>query len=87
MNAKGDPNNWHIEVYPRNAGNFGICSISGIYYDDNQCEILSRDIMDEIKRHVNDVQGTYLVFDSFLCTKCGNHFNTSKEAEDCCKEE
>lgn len=32
----GNPNNWHIEVYPRSAGNFGYCSISSIKYNNRE---------------------------------------------------
>jgi hypothetical protein len=79
----GNPNNWHIEVYPRSAGNFGYYSISSIKYNTKEAENLASDMQDEIKRHTNDVSGTRMVYDSFICLKCENEFDTEKEAINC----
>ena len=79
----GNPNNWHIEVYPKRAGDFGFASLSSIKYDTKEAEDLARDMQDEIKRHVDRVAGCSMIYESWICPECENEFDTYKEAENC----
>lgn len=83
--AKQNPNDWHIEVYPRRAGDFGGISMSGIKYTEKEAENLQVDIQNEIRRHINGVANTSVVYDGWLCEECENEYSTKKEAEECCK--
>lgn len=79
----GNPNDWHIEVYPKRAGDFGFCSISSIKYDTVGAENLASDMEDNINRHVDGVSGCSMVYDSWICVECNVNFDTRKEAENC----
>ncbi len=79
----GNPNDWHIEVYPRRAGDFGYCSISSIKYSQKEAENLANDMISEIERHVDGVSGTRMIYESYICMKCGNQFENEKEALEC----
>lgn len=79
----GNPNNWHIEVYPKRAGDFGFASISSIKYDSKEAEDLAREIEQEIKRHVSGVSSCQMIYESWICVECENEFDTKKEAENC----
>lgn len=79
----GNPNNWHIEVYPKRAGNYGSVSISSVKYDTKEAEDLARDMQYEIKRHINGVAGCSMIYESWICQECQNEFNTYEEAENC----
>jgi len=83
MNIKPDPNNWHIEVYPRRAGQFSGCSISGMKYSDSEADRLQKDIMEQIRWHVDDINSSNVIYDGYVC-QCGNEYETKEEAENCC---
>lgn len=81
----GNPNEWHIEVYPRSAGDFGCASISSIRYDKGEAEQLQKEIENSIKRHIDRVRFTNVVYDSFICLGCNAYGETKKECEENCE--
>lgn len=85
MNIKPDPNNWHLEIFPRSAGDFGSCSISSIQYDEREARDAQRDMENAINRHVDRVRHINVVYDGYLC-ECGNYFDNKQDAEECCKD-
>jgi hypothetical protein len=83
MKAKPYYNSGFLSVYPRSAGNYGFCSISGIEYeDDSHLE----EMKEQIERHVDRVQNVYIEYEQYQCSKCEDIWNSEKEAEDCCGE-
>ncbi len=79
----GNPNDWHIEVYPKRAGDFGFCSISSVKYDAREAEVLADDIEEQINRHVDRVGHCRMIYDSYICLRCNTQYDTKKEAEEC----
>lgn len=79
----GNPNDWHIEVTPKRAGDFGSCSISSIQYDTKEAESLAKEMIDEIKRHVDRVSSCSMVYESWICPDCKDYFETYEEAKNC----
>ena len=79
----GDPNNWHIEVYPKRAGDFGFCSMSSVKYDKKEAEDLAKEIEENIDRHIDGVQGCSMIYDGWTCPVCENYFDTKEEAKSC----
>ena len=55
---------YRLVVYPRDAGDFGICSISGIYRTHAEEMALLKRIKADILRHVNDISAVYIQFDT-----------------------
>jgi hypothetical protein len=83
-NVIGDPNEWHIEITPRRAGNFGSCSISSIKYRPREAEELAIEMKEQIKRHVDNVSYiSDIVYESFICTECDSNYETRESAENC----
>ena len=37
----------------------------------------------EIERHTDGVSGARMVYESYICLKCGNQFENEKEAIEC----
>ena len=52
-----------VEVEPISAGNFGWASMSGVYYTERELESLSKDIVSQIKKHVDRVGSTRVVWE------------------------
>lgn len=53
-------NNCYIKVFPRNAGNFGIFRMSGIERTPEEEYELCKEIEKDIKRHVDNIEYTYI---------------------------
>ena len=85
MNAKPNYNDWHINVYPKSAGDFGFGSISSVEYTENEAKILQSDMQDSISRHTDEVRHTSVEYDSWLCGECGNAQSTKEQANECCE--
>lgn len=83
MNATPNPNDWHVKVFPRRAGDFGHLSLSSIQYTDSEAQRLQKDMAADIKRHIDNVAGTRVEYDSYVC-ECGNSYDTESEANECC---
>jgi rubrerythrin len=88
MKATPDPNGWHIEVYPRSAGDFGFASMSGIRRDAREAGYMQREMQEQIERHVDNLPSrgarTQVVYDSWSCGECGYSFSTKSLADECC---
>lgn len=84
MTTKPNYNNWHIEVTPKTAGDFGGISISSIEYDKKEAESLQQEIEVNILRHIDRVSHTRVVYESYICSGCDTDYETEKEADDCC---
>lgn len=82
----GNPNDWYIEVRPKRAGDFGFASISSIEYTEKEANDLAEEMMSDIKRHIDSVQGCSLVFNSWLCPICGCSFDEYSDAKGCTHE-
>lgn len=83
MSSKPNYNNWHIEVIPRQAGDFGFCSISSFKYTESQAKNLQSNIINNIKRHVDGIDSCNVIYESWFCDKCGEYYDDKKDAENC----
>jgi hypothetical protein len=73
-------NECEIRITPRNAGDFGFVRISGESRSANQEYRLCEEIVDNIKRHVDDIGFTYIEQKPMYETEDGEQFETMFEA-------
>lgn len=71
-----------VEVTPRSAGNYGIFSVSGQHRSPEDEYSLAKDIEDDIKRHVGDVQYTNINQRMVYEDEEGNEYETLFELLD-----
>jgi len=81
--------NWRVVVEPRGLGNFGIASISdyAIEPDEEKREArykaMCEDIMEQIKRHIDDVGNVYLDCDTEeVCSYCRRTWEVNEDPND-----
>ena len=64
---------WYVRVEPRGPGNFGCCIIGGIEWEDGEEEAACREILEQIKRHVDKIgRATVLSETEDVCEHCGS---------------
>lgn len=71
MGKKVNRINYRVEVVPRSAGDFGICSISGINRTEEEEVAVCEEIRDQIKRHVTVGYCEVLSDAEPVCEWCG----------------
>jgi methionyl-tRNA synthetase len=83
--------NLRVVVEPRGAGDFGFASISGMKRTLEEEMAICEDIIQQIKRHVDDIGSVYLERDSELvCEHCGAYWtegSASKHNGGCCSKD
>lgn len=84
--AKADPNNWHIVVYPKSAGDLGGVYVSWIQHDERDAKGAQDRMVGDIRRHVDGVARVTIVH-SWLCPVCNLSHETKQGGEQCCQEE
>jgi hypothetical protein len=90
MKKPGAKTNIHVEVYPRRLGNFGFMRVTDSMVSANiekdyidRCE----EMIEQIKRHVDDVDSAYVEFDQeFVCEFCGRDWTEDSDTYNggCC---
>jgi hypothetical protein len=80
-----NPNGWHIVVVPRNAGDFGFVSMSGVKYTPKEAEDLQDEITNEIKRHIDNISHCSVEYTGFVCSECGSFMEELEEKCTYCK--
>jgi len=71
MTKKTIRSNIRLEVYPRDAGDFGIARIGGVYRTEQEEYDLAKSIKAQIQRHVDDVGSVNIVSDvDYICEFC-----------------
>ncbi len=80
----------HVVVEPRREGDFGVFSIGGYGTPESNEKHLEQEakrIVQDIRRHVDDVSNVYVVFETKVrCSHCGDVelFGTTSLWPDCC---
>jgi hypothetical protein len=82
MKTKPNYEYGYIKVEPRGAGNFGLVSMSGIHYEDDSH---LKDMVEDIKRHVDRVGNVEIHYDFYVCGECGSEYETKEDADNCCQ--
>lgn len=85
MNAKPNYDTGYLKVCPRSAGDFGFASFSGSHH---KGDMHLKEFKSEIERHLGGYLGRSggvdIEYELFICSECGNEYETKKEAEECC---
>jgi hypothetical protein len=81
--------NYRIEVYPKDPGDFGVCFISGIERSDSELMRALEDIKSQIQRHVDGIgrHSVHIVHDrKDVCEWCGSEWTEGKSPHNggCC---
>lgn len=85
--------NYRVETYPRRLGHFGSITVSDSFIEPNEARRIQQykedceSIITEIKRHVDGVGSSHVVFDSEpLCSFCGGRWTEKSETYNggCC---
>jgi len=94
MPKKAHRENFRVEVYPRNPGDFGCGSISGCTQTEKEWEQACQDILDQIKRHVDGLPHRHAVGDVVwdtigVCSFCDRSWteDSDKYNGGCCDED
>jgi hypothetical protein len=81
--------NFRVEVEPRSIGDYGFASISDYAIEPNEnkrnerYERICECIVEDIKRHVDDVGWVGVVYDtSEVCSFCGNEWEVNEDPND-----
>ena len=82
MKAKPNYDYAYIKVELRHAGDFGMCLMSGVSYENDDHLI---NAAEQIKRHIDRVKTCDIEYDMWICSECESNYDTKKEAEDCCQ--
>lgn len=82
MKAKPDYNSGYLIVMPKHAGHFGNIHISSVKYDSDKH---LQSMKEQIERHVDKVDNVQIKYETWVCSTCGDEYETQKSAEDCCQ--
>ena len=88
---KINKNNFRVVIEPRRIGDYGFCRISDNAYSQEEKEKeyakMCRDILDECKRHIDNVGSIYIDYDAEeICSFCGYGWDIDPETKEplCC---
>lgn len=80
-----------VVVYPRDAGDFGACRMSGVERTEKEEEALCNEIASQILRHVNDVVSARVIWKTeMICEHCGASWSEGEDSlhnGGCCDED
>ena len=91
MGVKEVRDDFRVEVYPRRAGDFGFCKISGVYRSEQEEESMCHEIAQDVRRHVDNLGEVIVQWESNLvCEFCGSDWTEPKDSPHnggCCGED
>lgn len=81
MGFKRVKNDIRVEVEPRHPGNFGWVSISGCERSEAETISICESIVQDIKRHVDDIQDARVVYHTELvCEHCDSIWTEGEDS-------
>lgn len=93
MGKKIVKSNFHVKVYPRSPGDYGIFSIGGQMRKEEDEIAICEEIAADVRRHVDNLpsgrgRGVTVAWDEEeVCEHCGSKWNPTCFGNNCCEKD